>query len=367
MVLSAVGDALGYKNGNWEFCTDGLEIHEELKSLGGLDNIMINSTDWKVSDDTVMHIATAKGLANDQDPNSRDIVLLKIAEEYKNCIKYMGGRAPGVTCLTHIGNLRLTGGKYEVPPFNKAGGGCGAAMRAMCIGLRYAEPDELDELICISIESGRMSHHHPTGYLGSLAAALFTAYAVQGKAIEVWGKGLMETLPQALDYIKKTNEYVEPNEKEWDYFENAWKDYLTERNIADGNSKPQFPEKYGIEDRDNFYRGISWDGWGGASGHDAPMIAYDAMLGYNNSWSELCNRAMFHGGDSDSTGVMAGCWYGVLHGYKGVNKRNYEGVEFKTELEDLGKRLYELAVGDSKENSEKTGRCTDTSGSTEIN
>ncbi len=41
MVLSGVGDALGYKNGSWEFCHSGTEIHKELKQLGGLEKLDI--------------------------------------------------------------------------------------------------------------------------------------------------------------------------------------------------------------------------------------------------------------------------------------------------------------------------------------
>lgn len=45
------------------------------------------------------------------------------------------------------------------------------------------------------------------------------------------------------------------------------------------------------------YRRWSSEGRGGRRGHDAPMIAYDALLGCGGDWTELCNRSMFHGGE----------------------------------------------------------------------
>ena len=41
MILSGVGDALGYKNGEWEFCHSGETIFKELQKLGGLQKIAV--------------------------------------------------------------------------------------------------------------------------------------------------------------------------------------------------------------------------------------------------------------------------------------------------------------------------------------
>lgn len=83
MVLHAVGDAMGYRNGEWEFNVRGYvdkaidnldymfallifvkysgpDIHKHLEKLGGVDALTLNTAQWRVSDDTVLNLAIAE-------------------------------------------------------------------------------------------------------------------------------------------------------------------------------------------------------------------------------------------------------------------------------------------------------------------
>ncbi|XP_008051881.1 protein ADP-ribosylarginine hydrolase-like protein 1, partial [Carlito syrichta] len=92
------------------------------------------------------------------------------------------------------------------------------------------------------------------------------------------------------------------------------------------------------------YKKWSSEGRGGRRGHDAPMIAYDALLAAGNSWTELCHRAMFHSGESAATGTIAGCLFGLLHGLDGVPTGLHQELEHKAALEELGAALHRLST-----------------------
>ena len=336
MVLAGVGDAIGYKNGHWEFCCSGVRIHEQLEYLGGIEMIYVNKKEWRVSSDTVMHISTAEALVTSAGGKQ---LYRTLALCYQECMNDMAGRAPGVTCSSTLRTLQSS------IPFNPRGGGSGAAVRSAPIGLLFSKPYEIDSLVAVSIESGRMSHNHPTGYLGALATALFVSYSIQSKPLREWGKGLLDTLDRAWEYIRITERDVKENRKHWSYFRDKWTKYLKYRGILDGKSEPQFPISYGVAERDYFYRSLSFDGTGGASGHDAPMIAYDALLSCCDSWRELCHHSMLHGGKSNSTGIIAGACWGAMYGYKGVPKNHYKGLEYVDRLKQLSQNLYDLYFG----------------------
>ncbi|XP_072117000.1 inactive ADP-ribosyltransferase arh2 isoform X2 [Mobula birostris] len=296
MVLGGVGDALGYRNSRWERCPSGVAILSELKALGGLEGITVSADEWPVSDNTVMHIVTAETLVSDI--WSLTDLYREMVKAYVEIVEQIHKRQPDPATIEGCSQLKPD--NYLLgwhTPFNKKGSGFGAATKAMCVGMRYWQPEKLDNLVEVSIECGRMTHNHPTEY-----------------------------------------------QESWFYFETKWQSYLEERGIAqEGQNTPKFPKIYNAEERDQVYREWSSEGVGGRRGHDAPMIAYDALLSVDNNWTELCNHAMFHGGLGGATGSIAGCLYGLLFGMADVPKGLYLNLEFREKLEELAAKLHKAA------------------------
>ncbi|XP_035173439.1 protein ADP-ribosylarginine hydrolase-like protein 1 isoform X1 [Oxyura jamaicensis] len=356
LVLAGVGDALGYRNFSRQDNALGAKIQQELKEIGGLENLVLSPDKWPVSDNTLMHMATAEAVITDY--WCLEDLYRELVKRYVDAVDKLSGRRPDPATIE--GCRELKPDNYLLAwhtPFNEKGSGFGASTKAMCLGMRYWKPERLESLIEVSIECGRMTHNHPTGFLGSLCTALFVAYAIQGKPLVQWGREMMKVVPMAEEYCKKTIRHMAEYQEHWFYFEAKWQFYLEEREINEENqNKPVFPDNYDAEEREKTYRRWSSEGRGGRRGHDAPMIAYDALLGCGGDWTELCNRSMFHGGESAATGSIAGCLYGLVYGLSKVPKGLYQDLEQRERLEYLGENLYRLST---QENTKSTNSCGD--------
>lgn len=348
MLLGAVGDSLGYRKGRWEGCTSGSQIQKELAALGGLAALKLDPENWPLSDGALMHMTTAEALVTDfwcLEDLYREVVRLFVA-----AMVSLQGRTPDPSTVESCAHLKPNNFLLAWhTPFNEKGSGFGAATKSMCVGMRYWQSERLENLVEVSIEIGRMTHNHPIGFLGSLCTALFASYAVQGKPVVSWGRDLMKVIPKAEDYCRKTIRHMAEYQEKWFYFEAKWQFYLQEREIEEeGQNKPLFPHSYDADETDKVYKSWSSEGRGGHRGHDAPMIAYDALLAAGSDWGELCKRAMFHGGESSATGLIAGCLYGLLYGLNQVPSGLYQDLDKREKLEELGAKLYQMAATEKK-------------------
>ncbi|KAH7815204.1 putative ADP-ribosylarginine hydrolase [Monocercomonoides exilis] len=332
LLLGGAGDALGYHLGEWEFNTQD-NILKGIEELGGIDKIKLEGTPWIVSgmicifsailysvfvshhfiDDTVLHIATAEGML--APATTMKQLIINVFQAYCFGMKKMAGRAPGGTCCRYLyGDKDVN--TWNTVPFSGSGGGCGAAMRSMCIGLRFPSPELLPNLIITAIETGRLSHHHPTGYLGGVGVAAFTSYALQKIPLVAWGaKFRDEVIPLCKEHIK------------------GMEDREPERNL----------EAFAY-----FEESVSFNGRGGASGHDILIIAYDCLLHTMHEppekmWNELLMHSAVHSGDSDSTAGVACSLYGAMYGIDGVNPLHLDTLEFRHEMRFFAKQLFEKA------------------------
>ena len=366
LFLLSYFDTLGFNNTGWEFnfgTSPGnqvesayfyLTIVHQYFALGGYTNIDI--TNWNASDDTIMMLATGFACKNGGGEKNYINEYLHILEKLKDVKR--GSGINTINILEKIKRLQ----SIDKLDYKESAGGNGAAMRTSVIGLIYYKEKDIDKLIENSIIASRVTHNYSLGFLGGLVTALFTSYAVRDIEPWNWVNMLLDLYNSGKidDYMKKTNVYKQYLEDKDNFFD-KWEQYREQKlsnftkvdqlNLHRFKERLDFLEEYNSysfkDNKKNYARY-------GASGISCLIVAYDSLLmsyggnkrpldsNFKNlkvSIDSLIFFSTLHFGDNDTTGAVAGAWYGALYGFKNFDTKKLEQLEFKSKLDNLSKLI----------------------------
>lgn len=367
--LQSYFETLGFKNGSWEFNFRNnprsiessayywTKIMHEFFSLGGFSKI--NIKDWKSSDDTIMAIASGKACL--KSINSEESIekfyideYIKIEDLLKEDIRYSGNNT--LETLAFIKRLQ----KINKLKYNVKAGGNGAAMRTSMIGLIYYKETDLEKLIENSIIASRVTHNYTLGFLGGLVTALFTSFAIRDIPIWEWSENLLKIYENNYidNYMKTTNIYKEYMEDKYAFFDN-WYQYNEQKVSKFRNKSSDFSDYDKRIESLNEYNKLD-KGYlqYGASGLSCVILAYDSMLmsftseqypfnlkdtkSLHFSLDSLLFFSALHFGDNDTTGAVAGAWYGAMFGFTDFDIEKINQLEFKNDLDSISKKIINL-------------------------
>lgn len=347
ILLHAVGDTIGFKNGDWEFFTatanynDTLEKLYEFINLGGINGINLDG--WMISDDTILHMAIAKSLLStykslDELKKNTVSEIVKACDDMDANIKKKN-RYVGVATHKHYLMLKK-GDNWKKFNFDSNGGGNGASMRSHCIGLAFFGEDNRNKLIEYAIDSSRMTHVNPTGWMGGLTTALMTAYAIEGIHIYKWIPMVLKILES--DKIRKMIDMDSMQElRAYEFFVQGWKTYY-ELRFKDG--KPTKSKAHNdLKQRQIFYNGMfdnNPPAKNGYSGYSSIIVAYDCLIDAEDNWEKLVIYSMINSFDTDTIGAISGGLYGAMYGASKVPKNNTDHIEEINDIINTGRLLY---------------------------
>ena len=356
MLCHTLGDTIGFRNGTWEFNYGGscLDYSIQLRMLfdfihdGGVNHLNIKK--WIASDDTILHFAIAEALINSTDNES--IYTTCIDNFIRAVDTDMTGRMPGGTTIASVTSLKKNE-DWKKRKYSSSSGGCGAAMRTHCIGLAFH--NDINKLIEVSIETSRITHNSVIGYLGGLVTALFTHYAINNVPIEDWAFRLVDLLEtNTIDDYILSSFGIKEYRKEKDTFIFKWKDYIIDK-FKPGTKILKQKQRNTIERVKYYYNAFRNTDKGdfiGSGGDDSVIIAYDCLLDSGPNWEKLIIYSMLHIGDSDTTGCIAGGWYGAYYGYRDVPKNMIKDAEKAGDAIKIGVQLHKKYTENEKKDPE---------------
>ena len=312
----AVGDALGapVEFQSWA------DIREEFGPAGIRDFVRAYGRLGAITDDTQMTLFTADGLLRARvqvlDRGGANPVALvcrgyldwlvtqgerveagtggrRSAGLLSSCDALSARRAPGTTCLKA---LIAMDAPTDAPADNDSKG-CGGVMRVAPCGLLGAETDP-EAVFELARACAALTHGHPTGSLAAGAFAVLVSVVAQGRPLREGieaARALLVRRPDHQETLAALDAAVA----------------LAERRVT------VTPGPAAVESL-----GGAW------IAEEALAIAVYAAL-VAESFEQGVVLAVNHGGDSDSTGSMAGNLLGAMHGVEGIPARWLEKLELR--------------------------------------
>lgn len=343
-LYQSLGDTLGYYNGNWEFNYGdpniGPEYSNELIyqfiSLGGINDISL--TGWKASDDTLLYFATYKVLMKNFKTINDFGKELRLA--YIELIPKLENRDPGERTIQ---SLKIQENiEWDKLPYDSTAIGAGSTMRSGCIGIFFPGKHNRQKLIALAIECSRITHNSTIAMLGSIVAALFTAYAIERIEINRWPYKILKLFRSDIidNYLKESRPYeYHLYERDKVIYIGQWEKYTNMR-FNGLNPKLEIPMlKNPVLRIDYFAKNFSKGHINnpGSTGDDSVIMAYDALLESGNVLEKLLVYSVLHPGDTDTVGSIAFSWFGALY-HSPKNGRivydKFESLEFYEQIYD---------------------------------
>ena len=310
IVGGAAGDALGYP----------VEFYLETEIFryygpGGVTRFPPDGA-AEFSDDTQMTLFTANGLLLAQARGLPPVegIRAAYADWYETQMRRAPGggphaawlanvpglyarRAPGNTCMSEI----AAGSRGSTArPVNRSKG-CGGVMRVAPVGLFYCGSAEtpIEESDRIAAEAAALTHGHPLGWLSAAALAHIVRRLAEG---EPSVRAAAAEAAEALGALyPETPETAAMRGLLYDALR------LAEKEVAALDAVHALGE-----------------GW---VGEEALAVAVYCAVKFENDPAAALTAAVTHGGDSDSTGAIAGNILGAKCGLAGLPAHLREGLE----------------------------------------
>jgi ADP-ribosyl-[dinitrogen reductase] hydrolase len=191
-------------------------------------------------------------------------------------------RAPGLTCLSSLGEGRDLGARAK-----NDSKGCGTIMRIAPVALMVPR----DQVRPMAIDTSALTHGHPTGQLAAAAWAEMLADVAAGAKLEETAS----TMASEYELLENGDETVRAIRKALD---------------ATRDGSPETVESLG----------------GGWTAEEALSIALYACL-TGKTFDQALQIAVVHGGDSDSTGAIAGNMMGLIDPLAALQHRWAPAIE----------------------------------------